>query len=306
MYFILLYFCFIFNFILIVNLILLTNSPFKAARENKDAAGAIVVMKQLESYLKSTGNLSPLPVATDVIFRGSDDFQVKAHVTQLSSENTTLERLDATSLIIQSQDSQGNTLIAKSNYFSVSAVDIRKNPVEVKLIHRSPNVEVQLKTPAAVVEVKLRDNHIQNSPCFDCVRGWSWSPNNTQNTTINKNLLASSKLGGGWGMIQEQLDLEPRTLNLNIYSPGTGGWCQIAFYTSNTVFLKAGHKLEDAFEYLNLAPKINKAATNVKIEREVGSWMTLRVNNILVWRKCLPKVYLYVDIYWPNAVAEIV
>lgn len=202
-----------------------------------------------------------------------------------------------------STDLQGNSIITKSSHFSVSAVTPSKKLVEVQLIEVNPNIEVHVVAPV-VVEVKFRGNHIKNSPFYYTL--WTWEQNNNNNIIINNNSITSIEKGG-WGMIQEQLDMAPKTLNLKIHHFNTDGWCQIHFLYPNTVQLKAGNAEKRAVASFNIRDKPNRGTeTNVKIERENNGKVAFFVNGDLEWNKSLPNVYVYVDVYWSTCKAEIV
>lgn len=145
----------------------------------------LAIAPQLQSHMKSTQKL-PNYQSSNLLFLGSDDYQ-QAVLCALSAENFSIKKLNTT-LIIQAQDLQGNSIITKSSHFSVSAVTPSKKLVEVQLIEVNPNIEVHVVAPV-VVEVKFRGNHIKNSPFYYTL--WTWS---RITTTILSSIIIRSRL----------------------------------------------------------------------------------------------------------------
>lgn len=270
-----------------------------------------MVMEQLQSHLNATNDTSTLPVdRANLVFWASDEFELKSHISPLLPNYTTITRSsNPYLLLIEAKDSHGNPLAVSKTNLSVSAVDAKKNTRAVQLKETNSSLELHMEQGTEVVEVKLQGSHINGSP-FLCSY-WTWSPTNKIGSTINNKTLTSIA-SGAYGMIEQELDMNPRTLAIKILHFETNGWAQIGLFASNTVAPPAGYNLNGAIEEYNIfnmyrtnGAYVKGTTTKVMIEREVNGDVALFVNQDLKWRKQLPRVYVYIDIFHPTTAAEI-
>ena len=182
-----------------------------------------------------------------------------------------------------------------------------------------------------VVEVKLLGQHVKGSPVKVPSVPRSWSPTNTESTTITNNMMVAVA-HGAWGMIQEMFSMVPQSLVIRVDNSQASPWTTLALYNTPSVAYASGndsypdslafhrpsvsHSLLHPLIFLLLLPlllfpllisfQVEPTCSTWKLQRENDGQVTLHVNGILIWRKSVPACYVYMEIWSMSAKAEIV
>ena len=287
------------------------------------------MMEQLQQHLQSFDEVDlQLQDKADIGF-----YEIRSIFYRLSPDVYLVDGMLSESTIMDSNGSFPIVLSSRvaSSWFDTSSTTAGKRNKLKWNITSTANGKYSIQPNVICfgeqsVEVKLFGEHVKGSPLKMQIKP-SWSSTNTVNTIITSNKMEAEE-EGAWGMIQEVFGLSRQSLTISIAQPETDAWFQVSLNSSSTVQLESGKVL-----HLNSSPsycsnqKVLLSLPNhllsfcslsqlltlsqvgnvsiLKLQREDDGQVALYHDDKFIWRVRIPACYVYVDVYYPTSVVEI-
>jgi len=133
---------------------------------------------------------------------------------------------------------------------------------------------------------------------------YSWSTTKKENIATTNTTIESNR-EGAWGMISEEFGMQPQTLTLRVNHRNTSKWSYIVLGSSALAFKSGSFRHPSASHAIHKGMK-DVAVTLLKLQREKDGQVTLHQDGNEIWKKQVPECFVYVDVFYPATVAEIV